>query len=74
MHRKLFAAVQEFGTALISPISVTELLPVTRSTAAPPLDPVGLPGVAARYCRMIYLVLGFAQTCVETGVAGHLGG
>ena len=61
-------------TSLASTILVTELLRVAQLAAAPTFDFFSLYGVAAVYYWVICLVLGFAQTRVETRLARHLVG
>ncbi|MFF3570313.1 amino acid ABC transporter permease [Nocardia jiangxiensis] len=61
-------------TSLASTILVTELLRVAQLAAAPTFDFFALYGVAAIYYWVICLVLGFAQTRVETRLARHLAG
>ncbi|MQY21186.1 amino acid ABC transporter permease [Nocardia macrotermitis] len=61
-------------TSLASTILVTELLRVAQLAAAPTFDFFALYGVAALYYWIICLVLGFAQTRVETRLARHLAG
>ena len=59
-------------TSLASTILVTELLRVAQLAAAPTFDFFALYGVAAIYYWVICLVLGFAQTRLETRLARHV--
>ncbi len=61
-------------TSLASTILVTELLRVAQLAAAPTFDFFALYGVAALYYWVLCLVLGFAQTRLETRLARHLAG
>ncbi len=59
-------------TSLASTILVTELLRVAQLAAAPTFDFFALYGVAAVYYWIICLILGFAQTRLETRLARHV--
>ncbi|ATL67030.1 amino acid ABC transporter permease [Nocardia terpenica] len=59
-------------TSLASTILVTELLRVAQLAAAPTFDFFALYGVAAIYYWVICLILGFAQTRLETRLARHV--
>ncbi|MBF6330043.1 amino acid ABC transporter permease [Nocardia transvalensis] len=59
-------------TSLASTIMVTELLRVAQTAAAPTFDFFSLYGVAALYYWVICLILGFAQTRLETRLARHV--
>ncbi|MGV9677185.1 amino acid ABC transporter permease [Nocardia sp. NPDC003482] len=59
-------------TSLASTILVTELLRVAQLAAAPTFDYFTLYGVAAVYYWIICLILGFAQTRLETRLARHV--
>ncbi|MGW4354498.1 amino acid ABC transporter permease [Nocardia sp. NPDC004582] len=59
-------------TSLASTILVTELLRTAQMAAAPTFDFFALYGVAAIYYWVICLVLGFAQTHLETRLARHV--
>ncbi|MFI5782193.1 amino acid ABC transporter permease [Nocardia sp. NPDC051570] len=59
-------------TSLASTITVTELLRVAQTAAAPTFDFFALYGVAAVYYWIICLILGFAQTRLETRLARHV--
>ncbi|WP_308102998.1 MULTISPECIES: amino acid ABC transporter permease [unclassified Nocardia] len=59
-------------TSLASTILVTELLRVAQVAAAPTFDFFALYGVAAIYYWVICLILGFAQTRLETRLARHV--
>ncbi|MBB5917845.1 cystine transport system permease protein [Nocardia transvalensis] len=59
-------------TSLASTILVTELLRTAQLAAAPTFDFFALYGVAAIYYWVICLILGFAQTRLETRLARHV--
>ncbi|MFJ1461545.1 amino acid ABC transporter permease [Nocardia sp. N2S4-5] len=59
-------------TSLASTILVTELLRTAQLAAAPTFDFFALYGVAAVYYWIICLILGFAQTRLETRLARHV--
>ncbi|MBF6174272.1 amino acid ABC transporter permease [Nocardia blacklockiae] len=59
-------------TSLASTILVTELLRTAQLAAAPTFDFFALYGVAAVYYWVICLILGFAQTRLETRLARHV--
>ncbi|WP_228000796.1 amino acid ABC transporter permease [Nocardia australiensis] len=59
-------------TSLASTILVTELLRVAQIAAAPTFDFFALYGVAAIYYWVICLILGFAQTRLETRLSRHI--
>ncbi|RBO89397.1 amino acid ABC transporter permease [Nocardia puris] len=59
-------------TSLASTILVTELLRTAQLAAAPTFDFFALYGVAALYYWVICLILGFAQTRLETKLSKHV--
>ncbi|WP_306359482.1 amino acid ABC transporter permease [Nocardia sp. CC227C] len=59
-------------TSLASTILVTELLRTAQLAAAPTFDFFALYGVAAVYYWVICLILGFAQSGLETRLARHV--